>query len=113
MGYKTVEASLIPSARTANNDVNKLKIVKYVNAKRYRVAEVRDKGFARVELRFDNLVEANKCLDDKEGLEKKIVDFNIPRENVQCKGVVSGWDTVRSLNDFADAKGESVRVTRI
>lgn len=40
--------------------------------------ETKEKGFARLELLFENMTEANRCLNDKEGKEKKIVDLSIP-----------------------------------
>lgn len=66
VGYKTVEAMLILSVRTGNNNVNKLKIIKYVSKKGYGEVETKEKGFARIELLFDIMNDANKCLHDRE-----------------------------------------------
>lgn len=104
VGIKSVEATLISSARIGGNNVsNMLKIIKYINQKGYKVVETKDNGFGRIELIFENMIEANRCLDDKEERDKKIVDFNIPRNNVSCKGVVTGWDTQVPLEDFVEA----------
>lgn len=112
VGIKSVEATLIPSAGVDNNVSNKLKIIKYISQKGYRVVETKDKGFGRIELVFDGMAEANRCLDDKEGKDKKVVDFNIPRNNVLCKGAVVGWDTKVSLEDFVEALQEK-RIPKI
>lgn len=66
IGYKIVEAYLVPSARENNSEANKNKIVRYVNNRGYRVAEVKERGFAKLELKFKDYKEANKCLDDDE-----------------------------------------------
>lgn len=113
VGLKVVEASIIPSARSSNNDTNKLKIIKYVSNRRYKVVEIKDKGFARFDLIFNSLVEANECLRDKKGTKEGTIEFVIPREKVQCKGVVTGWEAQLSLEEFGEALGDIVTIKRI
>lgn len=60
MGWKIVEAALVPSARLSNNESNKLKIIRYVHSKGYKATEIKNRGFGRVELIFNNYLEANK-----------------------------------------------------
>lgn len=90
IGLKIVEAVLVPSARVGNNETNRLKIIRYVHEKKYKVTGINSRGFGRVELVFDNYVDANKCLADTQiGNKEKIVNFYVPRRAMSCKGVVS------------------------
>lgn len=41
VGWKIVEAILIPSANSGNNEANKLKIIKYIHEKRYKIDSVK------------------------------------------------------------------------
>lgn len=59
------------------------------------------------------MVEANECLDDKEGRIKKIVDFKIPRENTQSKGVITEWDLEAPLGDLAETIEDQKGILRI
>lgn len=78
------------STRLSNNEANKLKIIKYVYSKGYKVSEIKNRGFGRVELIFDNYMEANKCLADvQSGNNEKVVNFYIPRREISCKGVIN------------------------
>lgn len=75
--------------------------------------DTKDKGFGRIELIFENMIEANRCLDDKEEGDKKIVDFCIPSNNISCKGAVTDWDTQASLEDFVEALQDKRRILKI
>lgn len=108
-----MEATLVPSARVDSVMSNKIKIIKYINRKGYKVAEVKDKGYGRLELVFENMTEANRCLDDKEGKEGKIIDFSIPRVNVASKGVVVDWDIQASLEEFVESLQDTTRMQKI
>lgn len=79
VGRKIVEASLIPSARAGNAEANKAKILRYAYGKGYCIDEIKDRGFAKVELSFPNAKEANRCLDDEweEDREREVV-FELP-----------------------------------
>lgn len=65
VGLKIVEATLNPSARSGNNDANKLKFLKYVHEKKFKVDSVKTIGFGRVELTFNDYRDANRCLAEK------------------------------------------------
>lgn len=100
IGYKFVEAYLVPSARENNSEANKNKIVRYVNNRGYRVAEVKERGFAKLELKFKDYKETNKCLDDDET--RKIV-FELPGRARTCRGIIVGWDLEAMLDELVDA----------
>lgn len=88
IGVKVVEASLIPSARNANNESDRTAILGYVYGQGHRVVEVKEAGFGRVDLIFDNIREANKCLRDKgEGEELgNLLIFRFPTGRSGTKG---------------------------
>lgn len=79
-----------------NNKANKAKILRYVHSKGYKVSNIKDRGFAKIELYFDDYRKANKCLNDR-GNEKqeKYVSFEILRRAKSCKGIISGWTRKR------------------
>lgn len=104
VGWKIVEAALVPSDWLSNNESNKLKIIRYVHSKGYKATEIKNRDFGRVELIFDNYnynyLEANKCLADvQSGANEKIVNFYIPRRAICCKGVIN-WDRYSSLDEL-------------
>lgn len=47
VGWKIVEAALIPSTMSGNNETNKLKIIKYIHEKGYKEykEDIRIKGY--------------------------------------------------------------------
>lgn len=100
VGRKLVEVSLIPSARLGNSEANKAKMLRYVHSKGYNVTEVRDRGYARLELIFDDCTKANRCLEDKDSQE---MVFEIPGRAKICKGVIIGWDLECTLVELIDA----------
>lgn len=110
---KDVEAALVLSARLSNNKANKLKIIKYVYSKGYKVSEIKNRGFGRVELIFDNYMEANKCLADvQSGNNEKVVNFYIPRREISCKGVIN-WDKYASLDELLDSMVATDGITEV
>lgn len=50
VGRKIVEASLTPSAQVEGPEMNKNKILRFLHGKGMKITEVKDRGFARVEL---------------------------------------------------------------
>lgn len=86
-----MEASLILSARAGNTEADKAKILRYAYGKGHRIAEIKDRGFAKVELGFENFQEANRCLEDKweQGREREIL-FELPDRAKKCKGIITG-----------------------
>lgn len=103
MGFKIVEATLNPSARLDNNEANKLKIIRYVHEKKFRVESVKMMGLGKVELTFNNYRDANRCLaDNNSGEQNRIIDFYIIKRAKICKRVVSGWDINASLDELAE-----------
>lgn len=89
IGFKVVEASLIPSVRDNNNEANNSMILGYVYSQGYKVMEVKESGYGRVDLVFDNYHEANKCFRDKgeEGGTGKFINFSIPNRSKRSKGI--------------------------
>lgn len=105
IGLKVVEASLISSAREGNNESNKTVILRYVYKQGYRVSEVKTSGFGRVDLVFDSIHEANRCLNDKGegGGDGKYINFSIPSRSRKCKGIITGWDKKATLDELVSA----------
>lgn len=114
IGDKIVEASLTSSAKVGNNEANKAKILRYIYSKGYKILNIRDRGFARLELYFEDFREANRYLNDK-GIEgqDKIVIFDIPRRAMYCRGIITGWDAEATLDELADAMVETRNVIEI
>lgn len=103
VGFKIVEATLNPSARSGNNEANKLKIIRYVHEKKFRVESVKMMGFGKVELTFNDYRDANRCLaDNNSGEQNRIIDFYITKRAKICKRVVSGWDINAYLDELAE-----------
>lgn len=109
-----MEASLILSARAGNAEADKAKILRYAFGKGYRTAEIKDRGFAKVELGFENFQEANRCLEDKweQGREREIL-FELPDRAKKCKGIITGWDLNATLDELVSAMVSSVDVVAV
>lgn len=80
VGFKDVEASLIPSIRVNNNDTtNKGIIMRYVHRKSYKITHAIKSDFGRLDLHFDSYEEANKCLSDRGTVDgQAFISFSIP-----------------------------------
>lgn len=104
VGWKIAEAALIPATMSGNNETNKLKIIKYIHEKGYKVDSVKIRGFGRVELNFNDYRDANKCLSDRQtGGHEKIIEFFILKGAKTCKRVVSGWDLNATLDELVES----------
>lgn len=114
VGRKIVEAFLIPSAKVGSSEANKNKILRYVHSKGYRVTEIKDRDFARIELGFDNYAEANRCIDDRsrEARQQGIL-FEIPYRAKWGKGIITGWDLTSPLDELVDAMVSSSNIVKI
>lgn len=99
VGKKVIGASLRPSVIVDNAETNKSKILKYIHSRGLKVRCVKDRGHARVELEFNSIAEANRCLEDKHNT---LVAFDIPYRIKQCKGVITGWDISMPLYHLAE-----------
>lgn len=88
-------------------------IIRYVHEKKYKVTGINSRIFGRVELVFDNYVDANKCLADTQiGNKEKIVNFYVPRRAMSCKGVVS-WDKFSTLDELVDSMESTDNIVEI
>lgn len=74
------------------------------------MTEVRDRGYARLELIFDDCTKANRCLEDKDSQE---MVFEIPGRAKTCKGVITGWDLECTLDELIDAMVNSTGVVSV
>lgn len=90
ISIKVVEASLIPSVRDNNNEANKSSILGCVHSQGHKVVEVKESGYGRVDLIFENYRDANRCLKDKGegGGVGKYINFSILNRSKQSKGIV-------------------------
>lgn len=61
---------------------------------------MKERGFAKLELKFKDYKETNKCLDDDET--RKIV-FELPGRARTCRGIIVGWDLEATLDELVDA----------
>lgn len=109
-----MEASLSPSAKTSCKETNKVKMLNYVYEKGYKVIEINNSRFGRLDLFFDNFQEANRCLlDKKSGRLEKTVEFIIPNRIKRCKGVITDWGLEASLHDLVDSMVETSNILEI
>lgn len=69
------------------------------------MVEVKESGFGRVDLVFDNYRDANKCLKDKGegGGMGKYMNFSIPNRSKSAKGIVAGWNKHGTLDELVAA----------
>lgn len=115
IGIKVVKASLIPSARDNNNELNKSTILGYVYSQGYRVVEVKESGFGRVDLIFENGRDANRCLRDNGeggGMMGKF-NFSIPNRSRRFKGIVAGWNRHGTLDELVSAMVDSSGILEV
>lgn len=105
VGRKIIEASLTPSAQVGGNEANKNKILRFLYGKGMKISEVKDRGYARVELGFENYHEANACLSDSviREAQREGIALEIPARAKICKGIVTGWDLGATLDELIDA----------
>lgn len=69
------------------------------------MTDVKESGFGRVDLQFDDYQEANRCLRDKGagGGVRKYINFIIPNRSQRCKEIISGWDKRATLGELVSA----------
>lgn len=69
------------------------------------MTDVKESGFGRVDLQFDDYQEANRCLRDKGagGGVGKYINFIILNRSKRCKEIISGWDKRATLDELVSA----------
>lgn len=60
-------------------------------------------GLAIADVRFGNIIDANKCLNLEKNREDGQVEYSIPRRITRIKGVISEWDKKVPLHKLAEA----------
>lgn len=86
-----VQARIIEKYILKNRVNNLLKIAREVNRERIKMRGIKSYGLAIAELRFDSIIEANKCLNlGRRNKEERQISYDIPGRMLRIKGVISG-----------------------
>lgn len=91
---------MIKIAREINREGLKMKGIKYC---RVAIAEVR----------FGNIVHANKCLNLGRNREEDQVEYSIPKRTLRIKGVISGWDCGVPIHELVEATDDKERLIQV
>lgn len=96
---------MIPSAQVGRSEANKNKILRFMYGKGLKIQGIKDRGFARVELEFDNFHEANTCLVEsvKRDAQREGIIIEIPSRAKVCRGVITEWDLGATLDELISA----------
>lgn len=76
---------------------------------------MKESGFGKVDLIFDNYRDANRCLKDKGegGRMGKYMNFSIPNRSKSAKGIVSGWNKHGTLDELVAAMCDTEGILEI
>lgn len=78
-GEITVQARIIEKYVSKNRMNNLLKIARETNKEKIKVKGIKSCGLAAAELRFSNVLEANKCLNlERRSKEENQINYDIP-----------------------------------
>jgi len=108
-----VVASLNSKFCSKNKVQNSLKIANNLHKFGVKVSKIRSIGFNKVDVYFNNVVEANKCLELKKSKEEKKVIYSIPNRIKRCKGVISDWDLDMPLHELVEAMEDTSRIVSL
>lgn len=112
-GDIVVVASLNSKFCSKNKVQNSLKIANNLHKFGVKVSKIRSIDFNKVDVYFNNVVEANKCLELEEGKEEKKVIYSIPNRIKRCKGVISDWDLDMPLHELVEAMEDTSRIVSL
>ncbi|XP_029679912.1 uncharacterized protein LOC115245644 isoform X1 [Formica exsecta] len=109
-GNIIITAKLNPRKCSTKGGRNFLRIIDKVMETKVRPIKVVKSGFNAVDLYYDNILNANKCLDFYKGIPRDEQDiwFDIIERIVRRKGVISDWDM--SLQRFGEALDDKNKI---
>lgn len=100
--------------KVGNNEANITRILRYVHGKGYKVDEMKNSGFGRIALYFNDYREANRCLKDtRDNSHEKIVNFEIPKRAKTCKGIITGWDIGATLEELVSSMVTTTNIREV
>lgn len=100
-----VSARLMEKYCTRNKEANILKIVAQIHKDKFNVIKTFPIGFNVVDMEFENIYEANRCLDRYAVMneEDKRIEVRIIERNMKSKGVIKDWELDMPLGDLVKA----------
>lgn len=69
---------------------NRVKIASLINKIGIKVKEIKNRGFGRAKVYYNDILQANRLIQEGEKCEK--ANFYIPRKVKKIKGIISDWD---------------------
>lgn len=88
-GEIIVQAKIKDKYKAKSKAYNLVKIAREVCRTGIRIRGIKSCRFEIADLRFANIIEANKCLNLGRGKEEYQVEYSIPRRVTRIKGVIS------------------------
>lgn len=104
-GAILLSAKLKEKSCTKNKRTNLLKIMSIIRKEKINIEKMFPKGFDSADIQFNNVYEANKCLDRYDLLkeDEKRIDIKVTNKNTRIKGVISDWDRDMPLEELTEA----------
>lgn len=82
--------------------VNSCRIVRQVTRDQISPVKIIDSSFNTMDLYFQDMIKANKCLDIKDNSERCVL-YTIENRTIRSKGVITGWtDKLKELAEGID-----------
>lgn len=93
-GDVIISAKLREKFCSRNKEGNTVKIISEMRKDRINITKAIPKSFNTADLLFDNIYEANRCLERYSTMkeEERRVDLRIMTTNIRTKGVIRSWD---------------------
>lgn len=98
-----VQAKIKEKYKDKSKTNNMIKIAREVNRAGLRTRGIKSCGLAIADIRFGNIIDANKCLNLGKDREDSQVDYSIPKRIMRIKGVISDWDKGVPIHELAEA----------
>ncbi|KMQ84913.1 nucleic-acid-binding protein from mobile element jockey [Lasius niger] len=111
-----ITAKLNSKKCTTKGDINFLRIIDKVMETKVKSMKVVKSGFNSIDLYYDSIIKANKCLDLNKGIlrEEQDIWFDIMERIARRKEVISDWDmSLLKLSEALDDKNKIISAEKM
>lgn len=98
-----VQARIKEKYKAKSRTNNMIKLAREVSRAGLRMRGIKNCEIALADIRFENIIDANKCLNLGEDREDSQVKYSIPNRIMRIKGVISDWDCSVPIYELAEA----------
>lgn len=102
-GEILLELNVEKRYKLKNKLLNNLKIASFIHKEKIRAENMKAIGFNKTEVKFRNIIEANRCLDVVNKQQDKKIEARIPGRMSRRKGVITEWEHEMPLHELAEA----------